>query len=215
MSILIGTVFSRGTKKQEGQHVASKLFFLGLPWGVVNTFLVTARDGNGVSGLKLKTQYKTLLHWWLWIAGLILLTISIVGLVEWFSYQEDSGYLMYSLMYLIPAIIIAWGIYKLIAGGKTTPYEKFVREQFHKTMGFYVMPEWLQGDTFDDFHNAMREHYIKVTNNTNWREALNNLVPGQDGFAISFCLSYMDNLKNNEKTANKALVEHHRNNKNS
>jgi len=57
----------------------------------------------------------------------------------------------------------------------------------------------------------MKEHFIKSTNSTDWHEMLKKLNIGQNGFATAFCLTYMDNIENNNKRANKILVEKYQN----
>ena len=93
---------------------------------------------------------------------------------------------------------------------KTTSKEKFVREQFYKTTGYYIMPEWMFDETFNSFYQAMKIDYTNFSSSRNWSEMLKKLIPNENGFAISFCLTYMDNERENNKNANKTLVENYR-----
>jgi len=197
MSFAIGTTFSRAEKKQGGQYIASKLLWIGLPWGIISTFLVTEKSGNSIQGLKIKIQYKILLLIWGVILALLGFGFGIALIV-----MDD---IVIAYLLFLGAIGI-FMIYKYIQLQRTTPQEMFVRKQLFKVMGYYVMPEWLLSKTFNDFYNVMKEHYMKCTNTDNWQDALKRLNIDEDAFAITFCLTYMDNIKGKNCLANTNLI---------
>ncbi|GHV55839.1 hypothetical protein FACS1894182_01040 [Bacteroidia bacterium] len=89
--------------------------------------------------------------------------------------------------------------------------EKYVREQFYKTIGCSIMPEWLFEYEFNNFYQAMQEKYTQHFGDYNTLYlVIKDFHPNVDGFALLFCLSYMDNVKDGKKIANKALVENYK-----
>ena len=205
--MIFGTTFSGACKKQNEQFITSKIVWVVLPLGITSTFLVTKREGKSIQGLEITTQYKHLLYMW----GLLLGLSSLIGGVSMtiisFDYEFNVFLFFVGIFFtLLGAFSFYW--YGVLPR-KTTPQEKFIREQFFKTTGYYVMPEWVYADTFNSFYQAMREHYITYTNSEDWQEMLKRLNPDEDGFAITFCLTYMDNIARNKKMANKVLLENY------
>ena len=105
------------------------------------------------------------------------------------------SFLLGIFLTLLGAFLLFWYIVLL---RKTSPQEKFIREQFYKTTGYYIMPEWMLADTFYNFYDSMKENYIKRFKSDNWQEIIKTLNPNEDDFAISFCLTYMENHLNNK-----------------
>jgi hypothetical protein len=45
--------------------------------------------------------------------------------------------------------------------------------------------------------------------NCNWKKELMKLNPSDKEFPLTFCLTYMDNIKNKEEHLNKKLIEYY------
>lgn len=190
-------------KEQNGQFVVT------WKWKWKDKYmLVTEVEGENVKGLYIKeppklSSFRTLRKFSI-VCAVLMLYVTIV------MHHADirAAFIIFIISIILCSVFIYLAVYSW-RRIKTTPEERFIREQFHKIFGYYVMPEWLLNETFKDFYQSIKEHYVNCTNSSDWQENLKRLNPNDDGFAITFCLTYMDNVWEEQESANKALLKNY------
>jgi hypothetical protein len=223
--IHFGTGITRAYKEINGQYICSKCFYILTPLFIINTYLVVIKDKENVKNIELNSQNKALLFSWGFFFCLVGIFLSIIfGVIlvpEILSYGRiifDELFYLFLIIVLPLLILGTLMILFYFKLARNLPYEVFVREQFYKITGYYIMPEWIYNSTFSDIYESsedffsniyesMKNNYKQKTGNCDWEIALKLLNPLDELFALTFCLTYIDNFKNKNKLANNILME--------
>ncbi|MDR1553509.1 MAG: hypothetical protein LBS69_08630 [Prevotellaceae bacterium] len=196
MSLLLGTSFGAPVKKLNNQFVTNKVLYLGLPIAPLNTMFVIEKTSNGVKGFEIKGQYSSFFKLWV-------ILLSVIG--AWFGFIV--GFVGKEPLFIIVGVIFLALFIGSFFMWKVSETEKFIREQFYKTLGTALMPEWLLEETFDKFFLLLQDHYKQQYSALDWGNVVKNLKVSDAKFPLAFCLTYMKNIRNGNKLSNKNLVE--------
>jgi hypothetical protein len=197
--MIFGTVFTGQVKTQERQYIETKVFCFIVPLFVVTTLLVTEVTANGRRGLEIKSNRASI------IATIIRPLISVLCI---FAIGAFIGNYNTMLWLLIPALLTtALFIYVWFYFGKTTKYERFVREQFGKQFGLYFMPNWLKPFELKSKFEGLKKIYISNFGTTDWKEKIRNMPYYKEEFSLLYCLSALENTINNNPETEKMLRE--------
>jgi hypothetical protein len=190
-------------KKQNNQFILANFrCVLMLFLSIEDVMFITEKTSDGeMKGFDIDTQSLFRLRYYgVLISGIVAIFASLFLIVVAISFL--------SILILIFSIGLFVGTFFIT---KSNSKEKFVREQFYKTIGCCIMPEWLYDYEFNNFYQAMQEKYTQHFGDFNALGiVIKNYQPNVDGFSLLFCLSYMDNVKNGKKIANKALLENYK-----
>jgi len=187
--------YSKGTfKKMHNQCIYQKTIFLIIPF-ILETLFITENNGKNSKGFNIKPQYR-------WnLVPLVLLGFG--GFLFLYLSFTLKVYVLLPIG-LIFTGLLAWLLIRL---KKSNKKEEFVREQFYRTTNCAIMPEWLLSETFNNFYSSLQEHYKQYFNSSDWKNEMEYLKPSDVKFPFAFCLTYMENIINRNKSANKNMVK--------
>lgn len=195
-------------KTQDGQFIVET--------GLKKHILVTSVENNIVSGINIKFKAIHFVCLALRIVSIVLSVlmfffVTIFWIIPIFK-GELSSVLNGRQADMAITILLGFFLFMVLSIFltrfiKTTPKEKFVREQFYKITGYYIMPEWMFDKTFDSYYQAMRQHYVQHIGNYEWKGIIKTLNTSDKWFDLAFCLTYMDNIRDNDKISNKTLLD--------
>ncbi|MFL9484943.1 hypothetical protein ACI6Q2_19315 [Chitinophagaceae bacterium LWZ2-11] len=197
--MIFGTVFTGQIKSQEKQYIETKVFCVIIPVSVETTMLVTEVTANGRRGIEIKTNPTSI------IAAAIRPIITVLFLFSFAAYLGNSDTMQWLLLpTLIGAVLF---VYSWFFFGKTTKYEKFVREQFGKQFGLYFMPEWLNPNEQFIYFDNLKTFYVKNFGTTDWKEKVKTTPYYSEEFSIFYCLTALENTLNYNSGTDKMLKE--------
>lgn len=194
MAIIFGTLHIP-IKHMHKQCIVNKVLFLGLPIAPLATFYAEKRDGQRIEGFRIKATIIPFLWAWLFLLGLLGFVAGVFCFIE-----ENS--LLGTVVLVLSAGVLTGGIFLQ----RNSKREKYVREQFYRSLNLAVMPEWLLEETFHQLFFSLQEEYIGRCQLPDWRIQLERLRSSEDIFPLTFCLTYMENIIRGEDASNRFLV---------
>jgi len=105
---------------------------------------------------------------------------------------------------IVPSVIFSAGaIYSLAFMGRSSPKEKFVRDQFGIITGLFLVPGWLKEKEQNNFFNSFKAEYQKLHKDKDWSNKIQTVTAEHELFALYFSLTALEaelnadeNLKN-------------------
>ena len=195
--MIFGTVFTGQVKTQNKQYIETKVFCLIIPLAVVTTLLVTEVVANGRRGLEIKSNRTSI------IAATIRPLISLpclFAVVAYIANYDTIKWLLIPALLAIPLFVYVWFYF-----GRTTKYERFVREQFGKQFGFYFMPNWLKPYDLKSKFEELKKIYISNFGTSDWKEKIIDMPYYNEEFPLLYCLTSLENTINNKPETEKML----------
>ncbi len=189
--MIFGTVFTGQIKSQNKQCIETKVFCFIIPVYIMTTTLVTDVIPRGRKGIEIKTNKISV------IAAIIRPIISVLALFSIGAYIGNFG--NDEWQWLIIPVIIAFSlfIYFWFFFGKTNKKEAFIRNQFAKETGLYLIPNWLKKRKLEHFFYELNKKYKKDFDNELWSDKLVGLSKYDQSFSLFFCLTALEaELKN-------------------
>ena len=188
--MIFGTVFTGQIKTQNKQYIETKMLCIFVPIYVVTTMLVTEVLASGRMGIEIKTNPLSI------VAAALRSIITIIFLFSLAAFLANYDTMTWLLIPTIVSLILF--VYLWFYFGRTTPYERFVREQFGKTFGIYAMPEWLQENACRNYYERAVVAYEKNYNTRDWKDKLNSTMPGESDFNLGYCITYLESILNRD-----------------
>jgi len=188
--MIFGTVFTGQIKTQNKQYVETKMLCIFIPIYVMTTMLVTEVLPSGRQGIEIKTNPLSI------VAAAVRSIITVIFLFSLVAFIANYDTMMWLL---IPTIVsLALFVYLWFYFGRTTPYEKFVREQFGTIFGIYAMPEWLMEDVCQRYYERAAAAYEQKYNARDWKDKLKSTMPGESDFTLGYCIAHLENVLNGD-----------------
>jgi hypothetical protein len=182
--MIFGTVFTGQVKTQEKQYIETKVFCFIIPLWVVSTLLVTEWIVNGRKGIEIKTNSISV------IASIIrpLVTLLLVGVVGVYLGNDNMQWLVIPGIVTILLFCYCWFYF-----GRTTKYERFVREQFGKQIGLFIMPNWLKNYEVKTNYEKLKKIYVTNFRTSDWKEKITKIPYYNEEFSLAYCITALEN----------------------
>ncbi|HEY5748783.1 MAG TPA: hypothetical protein VIU12_22090 [Chryseolinea sp.] len=188
--MIFGTVFTGQIKTQNKQYIETKMLCIFIPIYVMTTMLVTEVLPSGRQGIEIKTHPLSI------VAAAVRSIITVIFLFSLAAFIANYDEMTWLLIPTIVSLVLF--VYLWFYFGRTTPYERFVREQFGKTFGIYTMPEWLMEDVCRNYYERAVVAYEKNYNTRDWKDQLKSTLPGESDFKLRYCITHLESILNND-----------------